>query len=52
VSGVGHHADVGVSDASLVHVDDGWVDDGVLCTMRDQRRLADRRQEIVIVDRA
>src|ERR1700730_1082310 len=52
VSRIRHHVNLCVSHLRLVLVDDGWFDDRVLGAMRNQHRLADPGQEIVVVERA
>jgi len=46
-----HHVNLRVSHARLVLVNDGWFDNRVIGAMRNQHRLADLGQEIVVVER-
>ena len=52
VTGVRHYVNLRVSNARLVLVDDGRLDNGIGCAMRDQHRFADAGQELIIVERA
>jgi len=47
-----HHVNLRVSHARFVLVDDGWFDNRVISAMRNQYRLADPGQEIIIIERA
>ena len=49
---VGHHLNLSVSQVGFVLIDGGWFEIRVLSAMHNQDGLADRRQKIVIVDRA
>lgn len=46
------HVNLCVSDAGFVLIDSGWPDNRVINAIRDQYRLADLRQEVVIIEGA
>ncbi len=52
VPGVRHDVDLRVRDGCSVPIDNRRFDDCVGCAMRDQYRLANLRQEVVIVEGA
>jgi hypothetical protein len=50
--GVGHHRNFSVRQARFVLVDNGGFDYRVAVAMHNQHRLLERRQEIIVVERA
>jgi hypothetical protein len=51
VSGICHHASLGVPDASHLLLNDRWLDDGIFGAMGDQHRLSHLWQKVIIVER-